>query len=250
MADKNTLISGIPANISGVIVRQPTLHEIFRVIGYDSYSAYLYAIGITLEHFLEVTGLQKFFDELPEEAKNNIDVLQLMLAEPTWRSLLIRALSFFIIGDLTLKDEEYRLFVESGDGSAVEITKDVFDAVIEFINLSAGLKTEESKPKGFYNKAAQEAYEKLMALKGEQKKQSKKTKTNPNLDAWNVIGAVSAHSTGYTLINIWDLTMYQLYDQFGRICKKEYLSGYAAKWACWGTDKFDFDEWYKINTKQ
>lgn len=249
MSDKNTLISGVPANVGGVLVKQPTLHEIFKVVGYDVYSTYIFVVGMTVEQFLDSTGLRDAFDELPAEAKEQINSYELMLAEPSWRGLLLKALSFFILGDVVFDDTQHRVMVIDDGGTATEITKDVFVGIRGFVFQAACLKNETEKPKGYYNNAAKARYEKYLALKGEQEKNRVK-KHDPDMEIWNLIGAVAAHSRGYTLINIWELTVYQLYDQFGRINKQEYLDGYASKWAAWGTDKFDFDAWYKMSSEK
>lgn len=250
MSDKNILISGVPANISGILVRQPTLHDIYKVEGHDVYSTYIYILGMTVKNFLEVTGLQGVFDELPEESKAEINTLDLLVAEPSWRGLLVKALSFFVIGEIIFDEVEHCLFVSNNAGDAIRINNERFTDIRDFVYKAACLKNEAEKPKGFYNEAAKKAYERLMELKA-QKQQSSNSRPehDPNMETWNLIGAVSARSHGYTLLNIWELTMYQLHDQFGRINQQEYLDGYATKWAAWGTDKFEFDSWYKINAE-
>lgn len=250
MSDKNTLISGVPANIGGVLVKQPTLHEMFKVIGYDVYSTYIFVVGMTVEQFLESTGLQGAFDELPAEAKEQINIYELLLAEPSWRGLLVKALSFFILGDIVFDEDQHRLLVIDEGGTATEITKDMFGSIRDFIFQAACLKNENEydKPQKFKNDKAKEIFEKL--AKGRKQHEQLKKATDKSMEIWNLIGAVSAHSYTYNLLSIWQLTVWQLHDQFGRICKQEYLDGYASKWAVWGTDKFDFDGWYKVEKNE
>lgn len=251
-ADNYTLISGVPFDIGGVLVRQPTLHEIFKVIGYDSYSAYIYVVGLTLDQFFEANktqlpGLREAFAEMPKELQEQLNIFEVLLAEPSWRALLVKALSFFIVGDIVFDEENGRLVVMRDGVDAVMVNADLFSDIRSFIYQAGCFKAEDEKPKGFYNKAAKSKYEQLLALKGERDKQRVK-KRDPDMEMWNLIGAVSANSNCYSLLNIWELTVFQLYDQFGRISKKKFLDGYASKWAVWGTDKFDFDEWFKTNS--
>lgn len=260
MADKHTLICGIPANIRGVLVRQPTLHEILRVLGYDKYSGYLYLLGITVEQFMESMDKDEIgggkeiaaaYQRLTDEQRAQIHRLDLLLAEPSWRGILMDALSFFICGELDFDLQHGDLYVVT-DNNRVLMDNDLFDRVRNFVFQAARLKHEESKPAGFVNKAAQAAYEKLQALKAEQAANTKKkdTKSDPDMELWNLIGAVAAHSRGYNLLNIFELTVYQLYDQFERINHQEYLDGYASKWAAWGKDSFDFGGWYKTSSNK
>lgn len=250
-ADKNILISGVPYDVGGVLVKQPTLHEIFKEAGYDAYSAYVYVLGLTLEQFFEATekhipGLRQAFEEMSPELQEQLNTYEVLLAEPNWRALLMKALSFFVIGDIVFDEETGRLMVARDGHEAVVITVDLFRNIRSFVYQAGCFKREEEKPKEeqFANSAAKRIYEELMAIKGEMKKKTKET-LNPNMELWNLIGAVSTKSHGYTLLNIWGLTVWQLYDQFSRINTNTYLEGYAFKWAAWGTDKFDFDSWYK-----
>lgn len=248
MSDKNTLMAGVPMVVSGIRVRQPTLNEIFKGIGYDSYSAYMYVLGMTVEQFVEANQLKEFFDKLSPADKETIHIFDLLSGDTPWRVLFAKALSFFILGEVSISDEQ--IVVIDSDRTVV-LTATIYEQVRDSILLAACLKNEEeTAPKGFVNDAAKRAYERLMELKKTHKKTDKPVKANPSMAMWNVIGAVSAHSSSYNLISIWDLTVWQLYDQFYRISKQEYLSGYAAKWAVWGSEKFDFDSWYKIETKK
>lgn len=254
MADKHTLICGIPAVVHGIAVRQPTLHEILRVIGYDKYSSFLYVIGVSAEQFMEsmekggAKSVADAYNALTDEQRAQIHRFDLLLAEPSWRGILMDALSFFICGDLDFNLQTGLLSVVNENGR-LPIDGETFDLIRDFVFQAARLKSEKAKPAGFVNAAAKVAYEKLQALKAEQQANTKKpAKSDPDMELWNLIGAVAAHSRGYNLLNIFELTVYQLYDQFERINNQEYLDGYASKWAAWGKDTFDFGGWYKAGS--
>lgn len=66
-----------------------------------------------------------------------------------------------------------------------------------------------------------------------------------NIDLLNLISAVSARGCGYTLFDIWDLTVYQLYDQFARMNVNVQMDIYSSRWAAWGRDDFDVSLWFK-----
>lgn len=259
MASKATLISGAPAVIRGVVVRQPTLHEIMRVVGHDAYASYLYVIGITVDQFMEnmERGGEKAklivekYRSLTDEQKADIHRFDLLAAEPSWRGVLMDALSFFISGELDFSIQTGQLYVTT-NGQTVVLTGELFDLIRDFVFQAAKLKNEDAKPAGFVNDAAKAAYERLQTLKSEQAEHKKATgkeeKSDPDTELWNLVGAVAAHSNSYNLLNIFELTVYQLYDQFERINKQEYLDGYASKWAAWGKDSFDFGDWYKTSS--
>lgn len=249
MPDKEILISGVPYSVGGLQIRQPTLRDIFKGIGYVAYSAHLFILGMTVEQFVDFTGLRDSFDQLAEEHREQLNIYELLCVEPHCRELLLQALDFFICGSVVF-DEERCCVVVSGPESEerCEIEATQFSDIRKSIYEAACLNVTEDKPKGFYNSAAQKHYAKYLALKNDQAKTRVK-KHDPDMELWNLIGAVAAQSPGYTLLNIWDLTIWQLYDQFGRINKQKYVDGYASKWAAWGTDQFDFDAWFRSNPK-
>ncbi len=256
MADKHTLICGIPAKIGDILVRQPTLHEILRVVGHDRYSSFLYVIGVSVDQFMEsmekggAKGVVDIYKLLTDEQLSQIHRLDLLLAEPSWRGILMDALSFFICDSLDFDLQHGVLYVVTENGR-VMMDGDLFDRVRDFVYQAARLKNKEAKPAGFVNNAAKAAYERLQALKAEQSASIKKESQNdPDMELWNLIGAVAAHSRGYNLLNIFELTVYQLYDQFERINNQEYLDGYASKWAAWGKDPFNFGGWYKSSSNK
>lgn len=267
MASKATLISGAPAVIRGVVVRQPTLHEIMRVVGHDAYSSYLYVFGITVEQFMEhmerageeqggrsgeqAKRIVAAYRSLTDEQRAEIHRFDLLVAEPSWRGILLDALSFFISGELDFNLQTGGIYVVT-NGTRITLDGELFDLIRDFVFQAARLKNEEAKPAGFVNAAAKAAYERLQAIKAEQAQQKKASgkepKVDPDTELWNLVGAVASRSNSYNLLNIFELTVYQLYDQFERINKQEYLDGYASKWAAWGKDSYDFGGWYKISS--
>jgi len=74
--------------------------------------------------------------------------------------------------------------------------------------------------------------------------------TNEDLRLENLIPAVAAKAYGYNLFNIWDLTLYQFYDQFSRINSNFSLDIASTRWAIWGEDAYDCDPWYTDVHKQ
>ena len=96
------------------------------------------------------------------------------------------------------------------------LEKESYDQAREFIMRSACLeyKTKQSELR-FYNKRAKEAWERLMKYREEMRK--KPQKVDPSFSLWNIIGAVTSRHPSLNLTNIWQLTVYQLYDQFARV---------------------------------
>ena len=124
------------------------------------------------------------------------------------------------------------------------LEQEINDQAREFIMRSACLeyKTKQSELR-FYNKRAKEAWERLMKYREEMRK--KPQKVDPSFSLWNIIGAVTSRHPSLNLTNIWQLTVYQLYDQFARIREQVNFDVYSARWAVWGKDKLDQSLWFK-----
>ena len=63
----------------------------------------------------------------------------------------------------------------------------------------------------FASEKARRIWEKCQKGKAQMRKASKQ---DINMELPNLIGAVAARSGGYTLLNIWDLSVYLLYVHF------------------------------------
>lgn len=246
MADNYVLMSGAPQKISGIICKQPTLGEILKdhEVGYEEYSTYLFAIGMTVDKFLDLTGLKERFAAISSEARESISAFALMIIEPSWRTLLVKALDFFVDGTVHYDAENNCIMVLDGDNE-VQVTDEIFVEMRRFIYQSACMEIADENPAKFYNEAARRIYEKSKRIKAKQTKAKKGH--DVNLELWNVIGAVCVKHPSYNLTNIWELTIYQLYDQFSRLQNDVQFNTIAHRWAVWGKEQFDFSLWFKKN---
>ena len=245
MLSNDVLISGAPYRVGDIFCRQPTLGDIYKDknVGHDVYLSYLYVISMTVDRFLETTGMTDTFSGLSPEEQSSITIWDLLTFQPSWRSLTLEALNFFVDGEVVQDSTSGSIAVRTDDEKAVPITAELYEEMRRGILQCAGIHVEEAKPKGFYNNAARKLYEKSLALK--KSRGSSKSKADANYDAWNIIGAVSARHPSYNLLNIWGLTVYQLYDQFARMQDGVQFDGVVCRWAVWGKDKFDFSAWFK-----
>ena len=75
-----------------------------------------------------------------------------------------------------------------------------------------------------------------------------KKKNDEKLDIANIISSLSSHHSTLNIVNIWDITVYQLYDQF---CKTQINDSYrllSSRVAFWGDkeNKFDTTMWLSL----
>lgn len=82
------------------------------------------------------------------------------------------------------------------------------------------------------NKAAAKIIEKLNKRK---KGNEKKAKSDPKLELPNIISAVAAYHSSINILNIWDLTVYQVYDLFARMQQNTIFDVLKMSVAAWET---------------
>ncbi len=156
-------------------------------------------------------------------ASSDIEVISI---EPVLKSLFDEALSFFVCSDSSI--------------SVGDLLEEEFYEIRRVVRKINYLNGEESTAElKFRNNAARRIYEQT------QQRRKKVTKKDESINLPNIISAVSVGHNSYNLTNIWELTIYQLYDQFFRQNMKVQMDTIGLRWAAWGKDKFDFDMWYR-----
>ena len=237
--DAFTLISGSNIDWNGILtIRQPRLGDI-RDVGYSKYQMYLNMMLLSKAHLLSTMGIHD------AQLADAIDLYALLCEDPTSRERLIDAFSFFIVEPLSYHDGS--IFV--GD---IPVSARILDQVKPLILELSYIKTPEppKKPK-FASKSAEELWYKLQKGKRDfEQAKAKAQAVDENMSLPNLISAVAAEHQGYSLLNIWDLTVYQLYDQFARINTKVQIDVYGQRWAAWGKDDFDTSVWFKTTSRK
>ena len=87
----------------------------------------------------------------------------------------------------------------------------------------------------------------LGKIKKAKQKLSKSNNSYVDTDLPNLISAIAAKSNSINLINIWDLTVYQLFEQFKKEQTNVYFDIQKMSVAAYGNKKNTFkgNEWYK-----
>lgn len=235
--DQLSLISDVPFNVDGIDVYPPKLRDI-RCVGYDEYESYLSIFFLTADNIGKIIGVD--VGSLPSAATP----LQLITCIPELRVALLRALRFFLHVDV-MYDQEVGYFILQDDETAyisLEHIKKIRSVALQFCNVSDDI---EQTPVKFKNDKAKRIYEKIQKKKAEKKARSTSSPASLSMTLPNLISAVAAYSPTYNYFNIWDLTVYQFYDQFARLNDIVQMKIIGQRWAAWGTENFDFSVWYR-----
>jgi len=185
--------------------------------------------------------------KLNRAALNVFDVATLLKQT---REFCRGVLSFFMVEDLVWDEAHRRYLVMAQDAEEPcvigEINRDNFDEVREtmlqlnFIGLDKG----DAPPVQHSDDKSKELWEKVQGhLKEQAQKESKEDKPEYRLS--NIISKICAVHPSYNLLNIYGLTVFQLYDAFFQVSYMRSSDLNEQIFSNHGGDKFKFENWLK-----
>ena len=261
--DYFTLLCPEPISLSIGTIKQPTLRSIGKLT-FHKYCMYQVYLKLTPKDYYEIINKkqgEKVWQVLSDEQKQEISLFDVILVDDIVRYMYLEILNFFFIERVIFRDNVF-LIIDTNDYDVlpeeIEITKDnirgmitsntildVLDVLQQVCCIKSNDPMDEAKPK-FKNAKAKRLYEKMLKAKDADNKK-RELKDVLNLTLPNIISATAAKNSGLNIVNIWDATLFQLYDQFGKTQNDDahYLN--TVRVAVWGDEKDQFDPslWYK-----
>lgn len=260
--DYFTLLCPEPISLSIGTIRQPTLREIGK-LSYPRFGMYQVYLKLTPKDFYCVLCGDKgkeYWNALPEEQQRDITLYDIILLEETVKYTYLEILNFFFVERVVFKNNlflildtnDYITHVDELNIDDIVVGRispktfhDVLDIIQQILCIKSDDPMDEPEPK-FKNAKARKLYEKMLKAKEKQKKE-KDLKDYANLTLPNIISATAMKNTGLNIVNIWDSTLFQLYDQFGKTQNEDVHYLNTVRVAVWGDEenKFDPSLWYK-----
>lgn len=249
------MLSGQPVPLRGVgSIRSPLVKEICPTsgIGYSAYNFYLNFLSWDRDTFLKYGSLLRLRGVNMLEAATSLSAFDTITLLPQTRELCREVLSFFILGDLVW-DEKKRMFaimISDDDGQHItgEVDRNNFEDVrkailkLNYIGLD-----EDQEPTNFQNSKAKELWERAQSFL---KKQKKEAKDDSAYHIGNIISKICAIHPSYNFLNIFELTVFQLYDAFFQMAYIRATNLNEEIFSNHGGDKFKFEDWMKPISKQ
>lgn len=215
------LLSPAPVNIPQVGgILSPTLKDIAS-IGIQTYQYYL-----TILH----TYMQQY------------DLLTVNIQSALF---LQNLLNFFIQETVVYSAQDNCFLVQENTQTIGSITKELFPQICDVIFQRNCVKTgQEEELSKIKNKKALEIMKKLQKGRAEKSRQAK---ADQNLELGNILSAVANKSSSLNILNIWDLTVFQLWDCFLRLSNNNIYAIQSMSVAAWGNKDHSFDAaaWFK-----
>jgi hypothetical protein len=194
------LLAGMPIEIEGAgLFYSPTLREIIS-LGYSVYTKYISAI---------------LFDKSNIEGAESADISNfeflfgLSIHNEDFRNTITDALSFFFRKETQLYADDTGAFFYLGDLSC-RVNESNFETIQDVVKKANHIKITKEPEFRPANDKAREMIEKILAAR----KNRPKPKEKMNLHS--IISGLAWRNNGINLVNIFDLTIYQVYDGFFR----------------------------------
>lgn len=195
--------------------------------------------------YLEMIGQADTYTSFSEEEKSKIQVFDLLLANKQSALLLQNVVNFFMAETVTYSPNDHNFIVQEQGNTVGIITKDNYPGLCDLICQRNCIRWNPSEDLSkVKSKKAREIMQKLQ--KGRSEK-AKKSKSDANMELGNIISAVANKSQSLNILNIWDLTVYQLWDCFSRLSNNTIYHIQSMSAATWGNKDHSFDAaaWFK-----
>jgi len=240
------LLSGDQIFVSGVGHFKPPLVKDIKPtagIGSWAYQLYLNILSWNKEDFFKFSRLinPRQAGILSNDA-GELGLFDVMTLIPPFRQTLQEALGFFLSEEIRWVEKEHRFCTTGADGKeAGAICRDNFDDVrdmmlqLNYINLEkAPLKHSSKKTAALWERAQKRL-----------KEESQKKAADKTFSIGNIVSKLCAAQLGYTLLNIFDLTVFQLYDTFFQYGYLRAMDLNEMAFSNHGGDKFNLQDWLK-----
>lgn len=247
------LISPFPFKTSICSIKSPTLSDVWKIT-YDVYLSYIKILSLTPQIFCTKinTSLENWFNSLSGEQKQNITLLDICSVDNTIIPKISDALNFFIIENIFWNNELSSFVVyDSKDEKGNIIPKSfihskVWKELIGIIFQLNGINSNEEELQETKAKN-QKALEIMSKLKKGREKNKKNKEPDKNLQLDNLVSVVANKHPSLNMLNIWDITVYQLWDAFSRLSENNLYDIGALSISVWGDEKkqFNISDWYK-----
>ena len=228
--------------VGGII--SPKLRDISK-IGMNTYQYYLTILLMDLKTYFTMIQQEEQFELLSDEDKAQMSVFDLLTMDDKSAELLQNVLDFFIVENVVWS-KQHNAFLITKEGDVIgAITKDIYPQICDLICQRNCIKSnQEEDLSKVKSKKALEIMKKLQKGRAEK---AKATKTDKNMELGNIISAVANKSQSLNIINIWELTVYQVWDCFSRLSNNSIYDIQSMSVAAWGNkdNYFDATAWFK-----
>ena len=216
---KMRLLAGESVYVGGVPIEPLNLRQISQV-GYSNFQKSIGIISITLDEMIE--SIDDFEMQAHLKAERHLyKVFDMYMLSNDMQELVLKSFNLLFQTENVIIDGELLDDMSVVIDEKYVINRDNFDDVVNMIQLQNNPEKSASDEDDYNpsNELAKSIAEKLKRSKEIVEKSKALESDGDGLTIPDIISAVSAMSNSLNKLNIWDLTIYQLYDEFARLTK-------------------------------
>lgn len=245
------MLSGQPIPVPGIgKLRSPKLSEInpYDGIGHNTYLLFLNYLSWSKDSLIE--SLKASGSRSAEKllrVSDGLTAFDVATLHPKIISIYNEIFEFFLDNDVEWSDENKEFLVfDVGENVPIgEIKKENFEEVRTLILQMnyIGLNDKETLPAIHTSKTAKELWERVQEHLKQQASKPSSEKTEYSLG--NIISKLCSAHPSYNLLNVQNLTIFQVYDAFFQLGFLRSTELGERIYSIHGGDKFKFEDWLK-----
>lgn len=251
------LLNSKPLSTEVGHIKKPTLRELSE-LGFDVYSLYLVFLKLTPEHYytsFKGEAGKEAWENLTDEERKSIKLFDMISQDLSLQKMYEEIFNFFFVEQIrAIKTADdgfvFSVFPEDSERLTEEniltfIGEKQFYDVIEIIQQICCIFEPDKNPENlrFKNNKARKMFERMQKAEAE----NNRRKGDNSYSLGNLISSVAAYHPSLNLVNIWDITVFQLMDSFNRLSVNTLFGIDKTRVSVWGDEKNTFkpELWYK-----
>lgn len=241
------LLSYEPILLSIGSLKKPKLKDISE-LSYHKFMLFEFLLIMTPKLYytklLNKKNGEEIWNSFTQSQKEQLNLYQLILDDNDLKELYLEMFKFFFIESVSIYENYFVITKKYQNSNKIigTISSDNLEEILEILQQICCIYTqEEPKEEKYKNKLA----EKLDKQLKEAAEKNNNTK-NKDYDKANIISAVCNKHPSLNYTNIWDITIFQLYDAFKRLKLNSVYEINATSVSVWGDENKEFNSslWY------
>lgn len=219
-------------------IRFPKLSEVAD-LGFETYNQYITMLIMNKDSMLQIFKIQK------NDEVDKLTLFDIIFNIKGLRDIFYNIFSFFIAEELFVSIPYQCFYVKKKDENKINnvrlIYQDNFEEIEDLILQTNYVNMSDEKNLKPAGKHTEELLKKREKYK---QKFANQNKNDIDISLANLISKLSTYNCGINLLNVWDYTIFQLFDQFFVMNNKRQIDMINMSYSVWGGE-YKIPKWYE-----
>lgn len=225
-------------------IKSPTLREIYALT-LPVYQGYLNVLSMDVDDYFKIYPNENI-DNLTIDRMVGINIFDLLMKHTEYQNFILDALNFFFEETVFYLpvDRAYVLYENDANSPEGIINNQNFVQIANLILQRNYVKIDRVDLSHVKNTKGLKTY--LKCKQGRAQMQANKQQSD-DMELGNIISAVANNHFSINPLNVYDLTIFLLWDSFSKLQVNKLYDIQKTSVAVWGDQKkqFDINSWYK-----